>query len=113
MPPTLLAVLAATAALSRPDPPSAAEGPVTECPCRDCDISDRRAGVVRALRPGPSDRAGRGELARTGVPAGRWRAPVHGAGRRRVPVRRRRPPLRGPGLLLGAADPGPRPPGSR
>ena len=37
------------------------------------------------------------------------RSAVHGPGRRRLPDRCRREPIRGPGTLLGTADPGPRP----
>ena len=71
-------------------------------------MTDRSAELFsRALRSDP----GRRQLAGPRVRPRRRHAPVHRAGRWRVPVRRGRPGVRGPGVLVGADDPRARAPG--
>ncbi len=74
----------------------------------------RAAGAVPGVvRPGAGGGAGRRELAGAGLPGGRRDAPVHGVRLRRLPDRRGRSHVRGPGRLVGPDDPGPcRPRGS-
>ena len=78
--------------------------------CRHRPVPGRRPGFRGPVRPRPRHRAGRGQLTRACVPGGRRHPPLHGPRRGPVALRRRRPPLRRPGLLLGPADPRPRPP---
>ena len=93
----------------------------TACGCSRCwptpargrggDRRGRRSRVGRAVRPCARGDARRGELAGPGLRVGRRPPGVHGLGARCVPDRRGRPRVRGPGVLLGADDPGPRAPG--
>ncbi len=62
------------------------------------------------FRAGGQGHPRRGELARAGVRGGRGHAPVLRRRAGAVPVGRGREPVRGPGLLLGAADRRARPP---
>ena len=74
------------------------------------DLPLRRPGFGGALRACPCRDTGRSELAGAGVPSGRGYAAVHGPGRGSVPLGRRRPPLRRPGLFVGSDDLGHRHP---
>ena len=76
--------------------------------------SPGHANVRGHLRAGRRAPAGRGQLAGAGDALDRPRPPDLRRARRGLRAdRRRRPPLRGLGLLVGAADPGPRASGGR
>ena len=68
-------------------------------------LPGRRARPPRPCSTAPAPRAGRGQLPRARVPRRRRHPPLHGPGQRSVALRRRRSPLRRPGLLVGPADP--------
>ena len=69
------------------------------------DLPVRGASVRGPLRPGPGGDPGRGQLPGPGVPGGRRHAALHDRRLRPAALRRRRPGVRGPGLLVGADDP--------
>ena len=68
------------------------------------------AGVRAAVRRGAAGAARRRQQPGARVPERRRHPPLHRAGRGRLARGRRRQPLRRPGAVVGAADPGPRAP---